>query len=201
MANPDAPFGFRPWKHGAGGTGGRLTEYTLSTAYNTALFEGDLVKTDGSGNINIGTAGDAAVGVFAGVKWVGSDGSVNFSNHWTASTAEKSGTTIKALVFDDPNQLFLAQSNGSMTAADIGQFCDIDTSQSGSATTGKSKQQTSATGGSETTLKIVDVIGARHNMPCRNAAGNQDIYATGTNALVVVRIVLHENGALAVTEV
>lgn len=201
MANPDAPFGFRPWKHGSGGTPGRLTEYTLSTAYNTALYQGDLVKTDGGGNLNIAAAGNQVVGVFWGVNYYAADGSVIFKKNWTASTAEQSGTIIKALVFDDPQQLFLAQSDGTMTAADIGQFCDVDTSQSGSAITGVSAQQTSATGGSETTFKIVDVIGARHQMPCRNGAGNPDFYATGLNALVVVRAVKHEHNGVATTEV
>ena len=201
MANPNAPFGFRPWNHGSGGTPARLTEYTLSTAYNTALYDGDLVKTDGSGNLNIAAAGNQVVGVFHGVKYIASDGSVVFKKNWVASTAEQSGTTIKALVYDDPQQLFLAQSVGSMTAADVGQFCDVDTSTAGSALTGVSGQQTSATGGSETTFKIVKVIAARDGMPCRNAAGNPDFYATGTNALVVVRAVKHENASVATTEV
>jgi hypothetical protein len=201
MANPDAPFGFRPWKHGSGGTPGRLTEYTLSTAYATSLFYGDLVLLDGSGNVNIAAAGNQVVGVFAGVNYYAADGSVRYSKNWVASTAEQTGSIIKALVYDDPQQLFLAQSEGSMTAADIGQFCDVDTSQSGDATTGMSRQQTSATGGSETTFKIVDVIGARHSMPCRNAAGNPDFYATGTNALVVVRAVKHVHNGIATTEV
>jgi len=201
MANADAPFGFRPWKHGSGGTGGRTNEYTLSTAYATSLFQGDLVKTDGSGNINIAAAGNQVIGVFAGVNYIAADGSVTFKKNWVASTAEQSGTVIKALVYDDPQQLFLVQSNGTMTAADIGLFCDVDTSAAGSATTGQSGQQTSTTASTETTFKIVDVIQARHGMPCRNAAGNQDVFAAGLNALVVVRAVKHENASIATTEV
>lgn len=201
MANPDAPFGFRPWKHLSGGTPGRTNEYPIGTAYNTSIFKGDVVKLDGSGNVVIGTAGAQAVGVFAGVKYIAADGSVVFKNNWVADTAEKSGTIIKALVYDDPDTVFLAQSNGSMTEADVGQFCDIDTSASGDTTTGWSRQQTSATGGSETQFKILDVIGSRHMMPCRNAAGNQDFYATGTNALVAVKLVQHTNASIATVEV
>lgn len=201
MANPDAPFGFKPWKHVGGGTPGRLNEYTLSTAYNTSLFKGDLVKTDGSGNLNIAAAGNQVRGVFWGVKYIASDGSVVHKNNWVASTAEQSGSTILALVYDDPDMLFLAQSDGTMTTADIGQWCDVDTSQAGSALTGWSRQQTSATGGSESTFSIVDVIGSRHKIPCRNAAGNQDFYATGLNALVVVKIMKHELGRVATTEI
>lgn len=200
MANPDTPFGFRPWKHVSGGTPGRLSEYTISTAYNTSLFKGDLVKRDGSGNVVIGTAGDPAVGIFWGCKYIASDGSVQHKNSWTADTAEQSGTTITALVYDDPNMLFLVQSDGTMTAADIGTYCDVVTSVSGDTATGWSRQQTGTTASSEDNFKIVDVIGTRHKIPCRNAAGNQDFYATGLNALVVVKIINHENGSLAVTE-
>jgi hypothetical protein len=201
MANPNASFGFRPYNHGSGGTPERLTEYTLSTAYATSLFQGDLVLLDGSGNVNIATAGAQVVGVFNGVKYIASDGSVKFAKNWIGATPEMTGTTITALVYDDPQQLFLAQSVGSMTAADVGQFCDVDTSVAGSAATGVSGQMTSATGGSETTFKIVKVISVRDELPCRNAAGNPDFYATGTNALVVVRAVKHVHNGIATTEV
>jgi hypothetical protein len=198
MANPNAPFGFKVHSHGSGGTPGRGNEYTLSTAYATSLFEGDVVKTDGSGNLNIAAAGDAIVGVFRGVEWVASDGSIEFRNKWTGATAEQSGSTIRALVYDDPNTLFEAQSVGSMTAADIGQFVNIDTSVAGSAVTGKSGQMTSASGGSESQFVIVDVVQVRHGRPCRNAAGNQDLYAAGTNAIVVVKPAKHERGGSAI---
>jgi hypothetical protein len=201
MANPNAPFGFRLWRHGAGGTGGRTTEYALSTGYSTALYQGDLVKLDGSGAVNIAAAGDQVVGVFGGVNYIFTDGSVQFRRNWTASTTEKSGTIIRAIVFDDPMQLFLAQSTGSMTAADIGQWVDVDTGTAGSSLTGISGQQTSADGGSESTFRVMDVIGLRHNMPCRNSAGNPDFFATGTNALVVVKIMKHTNFGVATTEV
>jgi len=201
MANPSAPFGFRPWTHGSGGTPGRLTEYPLSTAYATALYYGDLVLLSAGGDVNIAAAGNQVVGVFAGVNYYAADGSVVYKKHWTAATAEQTGSTIKALVYDDPQQLFLAQSAGSMTRADVGQFCDVDTSSGGSASTGISGQQTSATGGSETTFKIVDVVDVNKQYPCRNAAGNQDFYATGTNALVVVRAVKHVHNGIATTEV
>jgi len=199
MANPDAPFGFRPYKHVSGGTGGRVNEYPISTAYNTSLFKGDLVNIDGSGNCVIAAAGGQAWGVFWGVKYIAADGSVTYKNSWTADTAEKSGTIIKALVMDDPNQLFLVQGNGSITRADIGTWVDIDTSASGDTSTGWSRQQIGAGGGD--TFSVVDVIDSRHQMPCRNAAGNQDFYTTGTNALAVVKIVKHGLSGIAVAEV
>lgn len=61
MANPNAPFSFRPW------ASARVHEYPLSTGYSMALYLGDLVKTDGSNNIVTAAAGDQVRGVFAGV--------------------------------------------------------------------------------------------------------------------------------------
>jgi hypothetical protein len=201
MANPNAPFGFRPWRHNSGGVAGRLNEYPLSTAYATSLFQGDAVLLSASGDVNIATAGAQLAGIFWGVNYIASDGSVQFRRNWTGATAEKTGTIIRALVYDDPNMLFIAQSVGSMTAADIGQWCDISTGTAGSALTGISGQQTSATGGSETQFRIMDVVGARHQMPCRNAAGNPDIFATGTNARVIVKIMQHIGTGIATVEV
>lgn len=196
MANPDAPFGVRPVAHMGGGTPGRLSQstYRLSTAYNTDLFENDVVKKDGAGNVVIAADGDAFIGTFAGVKWVGSDGSIHYSNHWVANTAEKSGTVIEAYVYDDPNLEFEVQSDGSMTRADIGQFCNIVTSVAGNATTGISGQQTGATGGSESQFLIVDVVMDRF---VRNSTGNQAVLTTGANAVIRVKPAKHQNAGAA----
>lgn len=201
MANPNAPTGFVPCKHASGGASSRTNEYPLSTGYSTALYMGDAVKTDGSGNIVIAGAGDQIRGVFAGVNYFFADGSVVFRRYWPASTTELTGSIIRAEVWDDPNQLFEVQSAGSMTAADIGQWVDLSTATGGSASTGISGMQSSADGGSESTFVIVDVYGTRQKKPCRNAAGNPDFYATGTNARVIVKILKHELGMVATTEI
>jgi hypothetical protein len=202
MANPNAPSGFRPWKHGGGGTPGRLSTYTLSTAYNTALYQGDAVKTDGAGNLNPIAAGNQGRGIFWGVKFIAADGSPKFQRNWVASTAELSGSKIEALVYDDPDQLFVVQSVSSMTAADIGQWVDVDTSTAGNATTGISGQQASADGSTESTFMVVDVVSAwKYGLPCRNAAGNPDFYDEGANALVIVKFAKHELRGVASTEV
>ncbi len=209
MANPDAPFGFRPWTHGSGGTPGRLGEYTLSTAYNTSIFYGDLVKSgpagitgDGASNIVVATGNtDQILGVFAGVKYTAADGSVVYKKNWTGSTAEKTGTVITALVYDDPDQLFIAQCDGTTVATDIGAWAGVVTTHAGDATTGYSRQEISTGQGSETTFKIVKLISARDQMPCRNAAGNQDVYQVGLNGLVVVKVLKHDMGAVASTEI
>ncbi len=196
MANQDAPFGFRPSGHASGGSPSRVgaRKYRLSTAYGTALFWGDVVKTDGGGNVVIASAGDAIAGVFMGVDYIASDGSVKYAKNWVASTAEQSGTVINAYVHDDPNAIYEVQSNGSMTRADIGQLVNIDTSTAGSASTGISGQQTSASGGSESQFVVMDVI---EDKPVRNAAGNHVLTATGTNAIIKVKPAKHEMGGAA----
>jgi hypothetical protein len=206
MANPDARFGFRPYMP-MGGTPGRIGKYTLASAYGTALFQGDTVKTTGTGlygraNVAISTGNtDQIVGVFAGVEYTAPDGSVVRKNNWVASTATKAGTPIWAFVHDDPTQLFIAQCDGTTVVTDIGAWAGVVTTHAGNATTGISGQEISTGQGSETTFKIVSLIDAQDGMPCRNDVGNQDLYQVGLNGLVVVRIVKHDLGAVAATEV
>lgn len=200
MANPDAPFGFRIVRSRSGNASNQLNEYVIESGYSTALYSGDAVKLDASGRVNIATAGAAIVGIFQGCRYTNAQGERKYSAYWPASTV---ATDAVALVADDPSLVLEVQSDGSMTNADIGQLVDIDTSQSGSAATGLSKMQTSATGGSENQFRIYGIYGnGSLSKPCRNAAGNQDFLATGTNAVILVTIANHVmSGASAAVEV
>lgn len=191
MANPNAPFGFRPFKHGVG-VGGRLNEYQLSSAYGTALYQGDVVKSDGSGYLAKAAATDAILGVFWGVRYTATDGSVVFKRNWVASTATQSGSLIFALVYDDPLQEYLVQSVGTTALTDQADFTNLNTGTAGNATTGISAMMAAATTGSLVQWRISKVITANDKMPCRNAAGNPDFYDVGANGLLVVRAVKHE---------
>lgn len=193
MANPDAPFGFREYNHGGGGTPGRLEELRIATDYGTAIGFGDIVKTDGDGNVALATAGDAMIGVFKGCRYTAPDGSIIFKKNWVASTATQSGSVIYALVNTDPSIFLEAQSDGSMTRADVGQLCNL-VAGTVNATTGMSTMQTSATGGSESQFVVVDVIEGK---PVRGSDGYQTLLATGTNARVVVKPAKHERGGAA----
>ena len=198
MANPDAPFGARRIRNKSGTQPTTLNTYMIANAYATSIFYGDWVKTTTDGTLVIATAGDAVRGVFHGCNYVDAAGVPVFSKSWTASTATLGSAGARALVDDDPTGIFEMQSDGSMTSADVGQYCDIDTSQTGTATTG-SKQQTSATGGGEDNFKIIGIYGVDpYEKPCRNAAGNQDMLAGGTNAVVLISIVNHELGGSGV---
>jgi len=199
MANPDAPFGFKVVRSRTGNASNQVNEYPIASGA-AAMYTGDIVKQDGSGTIVPGTAGAALTGVFQGCRYTNSSGEKIYSKHWPASTVASDGI---AFVADDPSLVLEVQSDGSMTAADIGQLVDLDTSQTGSTVTGMSKMQTSATGGSENQFRIYGIYGnGSLSKPCRNAAGNQDFLATGTNAVIQVTIANHVMaGASAAVEV
>lgn len=200
MANPDAPFGFRVVRSRSGNASNQVNEYKIASAYGTALYTGDAVTLDGSGQVNIGVAGEKLIGIFQGCRYTNSAGEKIYSKYWPASTVAADAI---AFVADDPALVLEVQSNGSMTAADIGQLVDIDTSASGSAVTGMSGMQTSASGGSENQFRVYAVYGnGSYSKPCRNAAGNQDFLATGTNAVILVTMANHVMaGASAAVEV
>lgn len=194
MANPDAPFGFKPYRHQNSGTPVRTNRYFIASEYASNIFSGDLVKQVADGSIELAGEGDVFVGVFAGVEYTATDGSIVFKRYWPASTAVKSGTNVTALVYDDPDTLFLVQATGTIAVADIGQLADMDNAQAGSTTTGQSGQAI-VTGGAEGGFRIVDVLDTWHKYPIRNAAGNQDFAAAGANAYVVVRPLEHAHAS------
>lgn len=127
MANTNSPMGLRAVRHFSGGTV-RPSEYTIADGYNTAIYAGDLVKSTGTGNnIAVCAAGERSIGVFQGVNFTNSAGDIKFQPYWPASTALATGTTAKAMVYDDPKILFEVQVSASagLVATDIHNFADI----------------------------------------------------------------------------
>lgn len=198
MANPNAPFGARRVKSLNGHQPTTLNTYKIANAYDTAIYYGDWVKRTADGTLVIATAGDAVLGVFRGVYWTDATGVPHFSKSWVALTSTLGSQGGLALVDDDPDGVYEMQSASSVTTAEIGLFCDINTSASGSHVTG-SKQQTSTMASTEDNFKIIGFYGdGVHEKPCRNAAGNQAMYEAGTNAVVLIKVVNHENNGAAV---
>ncbi len=195
MANADRPFGFRVVQSNYGGTPGRLTEYPIATAYGTPIGDGDLVSLNASGVLILCTAATQPIGVFKGVRYIASDGSVVFRRNWIASTAEKSGTTIYGLVDDDPGALYEVQCDTSITQATVGQLANLVPS---TVDANGGSTMSVVTGGSEDQFQIMKLILGR---PVVNAAGNQDVTTTGTYTWVHVRPLTHQRGANAGTEI
>jgi len=140
MANTDAPRGLWPVRHLTGGSI-RQSEYPITSGYSTGIFYGDLVKLVAAGTIEAAAAGNRILGVFRGVEYTAADGSVVFSKYWPASTV---ATDIKAMVIDDPNVVFGAQSSGSTVAADVGNLGD-GVAGAGSTSTGISAHEINGT--------------------------------------------------------
>ena len=118
------PFGFRATHHGRGAEV-RPRRYTLSTAYNTALYSGDIVKSGTtSENVVVAAAGDTPLGIFDHVEYIDASGKPVWNNYWAASTATLTGSTIYAYVYDDPG-LQMEVMFTSIAATDIGQLTNL----------------------------------------------------------------------------
>jgi hypothetical protein len=114
----NAPNGFQPVKKldGSAWTGA-TNPYQIANTYATALFRGDPVTTLSDGTLGVGVAGATCMGVFWGVKYTDSTGVVKFMNYWPGNPGVLTGSTVEALVIDDPNTVFSVQeTSGTGTA-------------------------------------------------------------------------------------
>jgi hypothetical protein len=114
----NAPQGLVPVKKldGSAWTGA-TNPYQIANAYATALFRGDPVAVLADGTLGVGVAGSTITGVFWGVKFIDSTGRVRFENYWPGNPGVLTGSTVEALVIDDPNTVFTIQeTSGTGTA-------------------------------------------------------------------------------------
>jgi hypothetical protein len=114
----NAPNGFQPVKKldGSAWTGA-TNPYQIVTTYATAIFRGDPVTIGSSGYLEVGVFGSACVGVFWGVKYTDSTGVVKFMNYWPGNPGVLTGSTVEALVIDDPDTVFSVQETNASGAA------------------------------------------------------------------------------------
>lgn len=151
MANTDAPFGFKPY-----GNVLRANWYPIATAYNTALYVGDLIQSaasqtglvckvfggDTRQSATISTSGAAGLLLGAALAFMDSNGDPLM--YLPASTTGDSVVAGYVLVADDPLQTYLAQEDGDTTpiaAASIGLNVAAISTHSGDTTNGKSKME------------------------------------------------------------
>jgi hypothetical protein len=114
----NAPQGLVPVKKldGSAWTGA-TNPYQIANAYATAIFRGDPVAVLADGTLGVGVAGSTITGVFWGVKFIDSTGRVRFENYWPGNPGVLTGSTVEALVIDDPNTVFTIQeTSGTGTA-------------------------------------------------------------------------------------
>lgn len=140
MANANTPMGFRPIGDLNGGyVSGGIRPFSIPAADGTAIYIGDAVKLNGTGqtingenyaDVVIAANTDVILGVVVGFKPVTA----------SSTTYREASTQRVALVSTDPNGLFMVQEGGSGTAFtlnDIGLNCNF-TVTAGSAYTGLS---------------------------------------------------------------
>mgnify|MGYP003631756372 FL=1 len=152
MANRNTVgFGLKPYnKNGSGSnsTGtGNFTMYEIANGNTNEIFKGSVVIPLASGFIDIVGAADggtvAPLGVFMGCEFVSSTtGKPTWSNSWPGSGAN-SDHPIKAYVADDPNQVFVIQSDATLTnqataRASVFLNADMILGTSGSSANGQS---------------------------------------------------------------
>ena len=178
MANLDAPSGARPFRHLSGGMI-RASEYKIASGTSSNIFTGDFVKLLATGYIDVASAGNRILGVFAGVKYTASDGEVVYKKYFPTGTTTLASADVTAYVYDDPNITYRIQSAGSADFTDIGNLAD-HVAGSGSTTTGQSGHEVSGTTGTGTAgLRILRLIDDPDN-------------SAGTNGELEVVIYEHE---------
>ena len=135
MANIAGPFGLM--QRGTASGPPNFAEshdppYHIAYGYSTAIFFGDLVKTNASATGYIeqwvagdgGTAARIPVGVFVGCSYYStSQKKTVWNNYWPGSDATGD---VNAYIVDDPNAEFLVQANaGPIARTAIGQTADL----------------------------------------------------------------------------
>lgn len=197
--NVDRPNGLSPVMHGTGGTPQRLTAYAIADQHANDIFSGDPVKTTGSASdlngrafIDVCGASDFAVGVFAGVRYVDSNGEQQFRPRWIGGTVTQQDprSPVEALVYDDPDMRFVVQVSGvaGLAAIDVGQMMDYLVGAGNSFTGRSAFEADQSTLGGVGTLKLLGLNGP---------AVNND-FGEFADALVLIN--QHENRA-AVTAI
>ncbi len=187
MANNDAPMGFVPRRHAAGGVI-RANAYALASAYASNIFNGDAVVLT-SGKLAVATASSAGLlGVFAGCQFVNAAGEVKFSPYWPAAQVTMGSKDAIAYVYDDPNIIYGAQVSDDVDfvlATHNMSLCDLVSTHAGSTVTGQSKQELLVgTAGDEQFLVLQlinepgNAVGAWAKVECRiKDARNSSTYS------------------------
>lgn len=199
MANAETSFGLRPvGLVGSGANSTGLTQYEIASNNTNAIYNGALVIPLAAGVID--QAGDtaggttSALGVLVGVEYVDSVSKKPvFINYWPGSGSVSVDTNhpVKALVADNPNQLFVVAADATLTdraTALAGVFANASlgtSARTGSTDTGKSNSQLSVSSIATTATLPLRIVGLVDD------AANNDYGSAGAHLLV--RINAHFN--------
>jgi len=201
MANAETSFGLRPvGLVGSATNSTGLTTYEIASDNANAIYQFGLVVPTADGVIvrAADTAGGttAALGVLIGVEYVDATSKKTvFKNYWPGASSVSVDTNfpVKALVADNPNQLFVVAADATLTnrataLAAVFANASLGTSaQGGSTDTGRSTAQLNVASIATTAdlpLRIVGLV---------DDVANSDYASAGAHLLV--RINAHFNAA------
>jgi hypothetical protein len=178
MANVLEKFGLRPSRQLNGSPFiNAQNRYRIAANNTTAIFQGDLVQPNTSGQITRYVAGtsNAVVGVFNGCFYTDpTTQKPTWKNYYPAST---NASDITAFVIDGPQTVYEINANLSFVVADLFQNYSV-TNVSGSTQTGISQVQLDvATSGTASTF-VVQAIDISQDVT------NSDLTTSGANILV-----------------
>lgn len=199
MANQETAYGLRPiGLVGSGVNSTGVTEYEIASDNTNAIFQFGLVVPTAAGVIDFAGATDGgttpALGVLMGVQYHDSvQKKPVWLNYWPGSGSVSVDTNypIKAMVADNPNQLFRVASDATLTDRATALAAVFGNASLGtSARTGSTN-----TGSSDSALNVAS-IAATATLPLRivglvDDEANNDYTAAGIP--LIVRINAHFN--------
>ena len=170
MATTASPYGLKAVNH-IGGTpyAGSTRLLPIASGYGTNIYNGSVVAIVAAGTVEIvtdlGNNADAfpagVIGVFVGCTYTDPNlGTVVFRQNWPTGTV---ADDAQAYIVDDPDVIFMAQADGAVTQADLGQntnFAAVQATDTGDTTTGNSNSAVSSTTATTNTIafRIVDFV-------------------------------------------
>lgn len=159
MATTAAPYGLKVVKlKGNRPYTNAQSVLPIASAYATAIFYGDVVKTASDGTItkDTGTTTATPVGVFLGCSYTDPNTKqLTFKQNWAASIV---ATDAVAYVADDPDAIFMIQADGSVAQTNVGNNAAL-VQTAGSAVTGNSKVALNSSSLATTATLPLRVIG------------------------------------------
>jgi len=192
MANQETAFGLRPvGLVGSGANSTGVTEYEIASNNTNVIYNGAIVVPLAAGVID--QAGDTAggttqaLGVLVGVQYHDSTQKKPvWLNYWPGSGSVSVDTNypVKALVADNPNQLFVVAADATLTdrataLATVFANASLGTSaRTGSTDTGKSNSQLSVSSVATTATLPLRIVGLVDD------DANNDYASAGAHLLV-----------------
>lgn len=110
-------------KLGSGYNAAGMNTYPIANGYGSNIGEGDPVKLS-AGLIELATNTDKVIGVFDSVRYIDSNGQLQFKNKFEAGVSSQGGKEVEggysqplANIIDDPNQTYVIRTSDSVAVS------------------------------------------------------------------------------------